>query len=333
MDRLVEVGDVDFTLTDGALSGLGNDFLLDIEEASLVGGAGDNTLHATGYTNPVTLSGAGGADRLVGGSDNDSILGNDGDDTLSGGTGDDTLDGGDGTDQLAESGDVDFTLNDATLTGLGTDDLNNIEQALLIGGAGNNTLNAIASTKKVTLEGGDGNDWLLGGANDDALTGGPGDDTLDGGDGTDRVVEAGDVTFALQDTALSGLGNDVLASVEAASLTGGAGDNTLDASAFSNGVTLDGAAGNDSLIGSATSDSLLGSDGNDTFSGGAGDDTLDGGADTDRVVASGDEDFTLSESNLSGCAGQRRSSQPDRRRGRQHARRFRFHRQRHARRR
>jgi hypothetical protein len=61
-------------------------------------------------------------------------------------------------------------------------------------------------THGVTLDGGDGNDWLHGGDGDDVLEGGNGDDQLFGGRGNDRL--------------LGGAGNDTLA--------GGEGDDVMD---------------------------------------------------------------------------------------------------------
>jgi Ca2+-binding RTX toxin-like protein len=296
-DRVVETADVNFTLTDGLLVNLGTDVLLSIEEASLTGGAGANILDASAFTGAVTLTGGAGNDSLVGGSGNDSLLGGLGDDSLTGGLGDDTLDGGTGTDRVIETADVNFTLTNGMLLGLGTDTLLSIEEASLTGGTSANTLNASGFTGPVTLAGGagndslvggSGNDSLLGGTGNDSLTGGLGDDTLNGGDGTDTLIEAGDVDFVLTDTSLVGLGTDTLISLEQAQLTGGAGNNTLDAAAFTGPVTLDGGAGDDSLVGGAGTDSLLGGLGDDSLTGGLGDDILDGGAGTDTLIEAAD---------------------------------------------
>ncbi len=89
-------------------------------------------------------------------------------DTLTGSPGDDTLNGGLGIDRLLESGNVNFTLTDNSLTGLGTDILSGIEQAQLTGGTGKNTINASAFTLgSVILDGGAGNDILTGGSGND----------------------------------------------------------------------------------------------------------------------------------------------------------------------
>ncbi|MEH1816475.1 MAG: hypothetical protein V7L09_29320, partial [Nostoc sp.] len=81
------------------------------------------------------LYGQDGSDRLIGGL---------GDDSLYGGAGDDIFDGGDGNDLLSESADVNFTLTNSQLLGLGNDILSNIEQVILTGGISDNTLDASA---------------------------------------------------------------------------------------------------------------------------------------------------------------------------------------------
>jgi Ca2+-binding RTX toxin-like protein len=326
---LVESGDVDFTLTNTSLTGLGNDTLSGITSAHLTGGPGDNTIDASGFGGfaaPVTLSGMDGNDTLKGGSNddtlnggpgNDNLQGGAGSDTLTGGAGNDTLDGGAGaTDTVLESGDVNFSLTDGSLIGLGTDALVGIEQATLTGGPGDNTINGAGFSGTATFDGAGGNDVLTGGAGDDslvggpgndtlsggggadvlnggdgddALTGGPGNDALDGGAGSDRVVAAGS-GWTLQDATLVGGGSsDSLVSIEAATLTGGPGDDVLNASGFTRGpVILDGGAGNDLLFGGGGDDTLIGGPGVDTFDAGAGNDTIqtrDG--ETENSVACG----------------------------------------------
>ena len=67
----------------------------------------------------------------------------------------------------------------------------------------------------------------------------------------------------------------------------GATENSTIAVAGSVGVTVNGAAGNDTLIGGAGSDTLTGGTGNDVLTGGSGDDTLSGGAGQDRATFTG----------------------------------------------
>jgi predicted outer membrane repeat protein len=199
-DRLVEQGNVDFTLTNGSLTGLGNDVIGGIDLAILTGGSGTNRLDASGFTGKVTLDGSTGSDtliggsnrdRLVGGSGNDNldgggdndwllggsgndflfgnqgedtILGEGGNDTLQGGQGRDTLDGGSAFDRVFESVDVaNLVLTDKQLRGFGTDTLRKIEEACVEGGVNTQSIDASGYTGPATLVGADGVDTILGG--------------------------------------------------------------------------------------------------------------------------------------------------------------------------
>ncbi|WP_284267022.1 calcium-binding protein, partial [Roseicyclus amphidinii] len=63
----------------------------------------------------------------------------------------------------------------------------------------------------------------------------------------------------------------------------GSGDDTVDGSAATDGILVDGGAGNDDVAGGLGNDTLAGGDGNDSLAGGAGDDTLAGGAGNDTL--------------------------------------------------
>ncbi len=243
-------GNSNFTLTDNQLTGLGTDTLVKMDSAVLIGGTGDNRLDTSGFTGHKT--------------------------TLEGGAGNDTLVGGAAEDWVRARGDTDLTLTDTQLTGLGTDTLVKIDNAILIGGTGNNTLNASGFTGKLVI-----------------LTGGAGDDTLIGRtDGIDKIRAQGNVDFILTDSQLTGLGTDTLVNIDQATLLGDGGNNTLDASAFTRGAVY--------LYGESGDDTLKGGEGNDILVGGVGDDTLMGGAGSDRVVARGDTDFRLTANQLTG---------------------------------
>ncbi len=242
---------VDFTLTDSRLSGHGDDTLIGIDAAILIGGASANTLDVSAFSGNQTILEGGG-----------------GDDTLIGRPG--------GLDRVLARGDVDFTLTDAQLTGQGTDSLQDIDQAALIGGASANRLDVSAFTGSLAI--------LEGGGGDDTLIGRPG--------GLDRVLARGDVDFTLTDSQLTGLGTDSLQDIDQAELIGDRSANSLEASAFTLGSVL--------LYGEGGDDTLRGGHGNDQLEGGAGDDLLSGGAGRDRIVGRGDTDFTLSTNQLSG---------------------------------
>ena len=127
------------------------------------------------------INGTKNNDLIFGNGGNDTLNGNDGNDTISGGLGNDSINGGKGKDMIFESGNVNFTLTNTQLQGLGKNTLNSVEEAYLIGGKGKNILNASKFTLgDVILNGGNGKDKLLGGSESDVLAGELGDDTLIG---------------------------------------------------------------------------------------------------------------------------------------------------------
>jgi Ca2+-binding RTX toxin-like protein len=287
-DTLFELGDANMTLTNTSLSreGGNTDTISNIEQVNLTGGDGHNTINAAAFTGAVTLNGAAGDDNLTSSNSNDR---------LTGGSGSDTITGGDGTDLLVEVLDINMILTNSSLTSnsVGNNDiLSSIEQASLTGGSSNNILDASAFAGPVTLSGEAGEDNLVGGNSNDRLSGGIGSDTIAGGNGTDILVEVLDINMTLTNSSLtsnSAGNNDILSSIEQASLTGGSGNNTLNASAFTGSVTLSGGAGADTLTGGTGNDSLGGGDGADYLDGGNGSDSLTGGAGDDAYsVGSGD---------------------------------------------
>jgi Ca2+-binding RTX toxin-like protein len=194
---------------------------------------------------------------------------------LFGGTGNDTLTGGSGADQLfGQAG------NDTHLGRGGND--------LLFGGSDNDT-----------LTGGDADDQVFGQSGSDRIIWNPGDDTdlNEGGDGSD-TVEVNGGNGAEQFTATAN-GTRVrfdritpapfaidIGTSEKLTVNANGGDDSFSATgnlAALIAVTVDGGAGNDTLLGSNGADLLLGGDGNDFADGqqgndvallGAGDDTF-----------------------------------------------------------
>ncbi|MDB9318688.1 FG-GAP-like repeat-containing protein, partial [Nodularia spumigena] len=100
-DRVIETGDVNFTLSvvnipndtnnTHQLTGLGTDTLRNIETVELQGGASNNTLDASLATVKVELKGLGGDDTLKGGLGDDILAGGAGTNYLWGGQGSDTF--------------------------------------------------------------------------------------------------------------------------------------------------------------------------------------------------------------------------------------------------
>lgn len=255
-------------LTNSSLTGRGNDSISDFEIVSLTGGAGNDTIDASGFSgstiinagdgnNTVTggsgadlITGGNGQDSLVGGAGNDTLNGAGGNDSLTGGLGNDLLDGGTGTDFVFESG-ASFTLTNTTLTGLGTDTLTAMESAFLVGSNLNDTIDATGFTLGgIIVKGGAGNDTIRGTSGNDNLQGDDGNDQLEGRDGNDTLLGS-----AGRDYLIGGLGDDVLRG------QGGSGD---------------------------------------TLTGGLGNDTMDGGAGADFVEEAGDVDFVLTDTSLTG---------------------------------
>jgi Ca2+-binding RTX toxin-like protein len=183
---------------------------------------------------------------------------------LFGGAGNDILTGGSGGDQLFGQGGND------TLLGRGGSDL-------LFGGAGNDT-----------LTGGDADDQGFGQGGDDRMLWNPGDDTdlNEGGDGSD-TVEANGGNGAEQFTATANgarvrfdrvapapFAIDIGTSEKLVVNANGGDDSfaTTGNLAALIAITVDGGAGNDTILGSNGADVLLGGDGNDVVDGQQGDD-------------------------------------------------------------
>jgi Ca2+-binding RTX toxin-like protein/cyclophilin family peptidyl-prolyl cis-trans isomerase len=299
------------------------------------GESGNDTLDASAMTDPVTLTGGTGNDSLTGGSGDDVLNGQSGDDVVHGGAGDDgllggsgrdlldggtgndrlraqgysgdtlvgssgsdLLSGGSGTDHLTVQGDTDITLEDTQLTvGSDSHQLDDIERAQLVGGAGANTINAAGFSGNTTL------------------TGGLGADTLTGSAGNSTLLEILDQDLTLTDTQLVGTDTDQLAAFDRAKLVGGSSDNRFDASGFAGPVTLRGSGGDDTMIGGAEDDLIFGGTGNDLIEAGAGNDdvragsghdTIDGGDGDDSIRAgAGHDSIVGSDGNdtLNGAQG------------------------------
>ncbi|HWH44203.1 MAG TPA: calcium-binding protein [Thermoleophilaceae bacterium] len=291
-DKVVQAGDTSFTLSDSSLAAAGGGFATDslatIEAAEISGGAGANTLDASGFTGTAALDGAGG------------------DDSLTGGTGDDSLTGGAGTDRVSASGPGSMTLTgtslDATAAGVGTDSLSGVESASLTAGAGADTLDASGFTGSADLDGAGGDDSLRPASGGGALTGGDGDDDVTRGAGAadeDATLSGGTLTIGSAAHALSG--------IEALDLDFGDGANDVDLGEFAGTITIDTGGGDDDVTTGSGADTIGSGDGVDTVAAGAGDDSLDGGAandsldggdDTDSIAVTADSDMTLTDASL-----------------------------------
>lgn len=183
-------------------SDLGNDLLRGFDgDDSLQGGRGNDTLEG-GNGHDMLFAGL-GDDSILGGSGNDFIYAGFGDDIIFGGLGDDTIRTDAGRDTVyAGAGDDLIELeggrfgnlsspnlvfgqdgNDTIMSGAGPD--------TIYGGAGDDTI-LVQRVSANTIDGGNGNDFiLLRGSN--MVAGGAGNDTIIGGAGSDSIVgQAGD---------------------------------------------------------------------------------------------------------------------------------------------
>ena len=215
---------------------------------------------------------------------------------LFGGPGNDTLTGGSGGDQLSGEGGND------TLFGRGGTDV-------LLGGDGNDT-----------MTGGDGDDQLFGDAGNDRMIWNPGDDTdlfeggadsdtaeVNGGNGAEVFTATANGTRGRFDRVDPAPFSLDIGTTESLVVNMNGGDDSFSATgnlAALISVTVDGGAGNDTILGSNGADMLLGGAGNDFIDGQQGNDTaflgtgddvfqwdpgdgsdiVEGQADTDRLV-------------------------------------------------
>ena len=255
---------------------------------TIIGNALDNTFtisrNAAGniLSNGVVIPGASVANtaliRVFGKGGNDTITFNEANGALPagmlyGGAGTDTINGGAGGDFLFGGG-----TNDTLLSKGGFD--------FLFGGSGNDT-----------LTGGDADDQVFGEAGDDRMIWNPGDDTdlNEGGSGTDTVEVNGGGGAEVFTTTANGtrvrfdrldpapFAIDIGTS-ENLVLNANGGNDSFSATgnlAALIRITVDGGAGDDTLLGSNGIDLLLGGDNNDFIDGQQGNDTVFLGAGND----------------------------------------------------
>jgi Ca2+-binding RTX toxin-like protein len=292
-------------------------FSIDIgttEKLVLNANGGDDFVSATGNLAALielTLDGGTGNDTILGGNGKDLLLGGDGNDFIDGqqgndvaflgagndtfqwdpGDGSDIVEGGDGTDTMLFNGSAGNEIFEASANGgralftrnLGNIvmDLNDVEtiQLRALGGEDKVVVNDLSGTDvtkiAIDLAG------AIGGATGDgkvdsvAVNGTNGDDTI-------QVQGAG------TSVAVSGLAALVtIANAEATDallVNALGGDDVVNATSLPAGVmklTVDGGAGDDTLLGSQGADVLLGGDGDDSVFGDNGDDVAFLGAGDD----------------------------------------------------
>ena len=146
-----------------------------------------------------------------------------------------------------------------------------------------------------TINGMGGDDEIDGGEGNDLLTGGPGADMLKGGKGTDTIsyeYSPMGVTINLNDgTAIGGDADGDVLDEDIENVRGSMHDDTLTGTDdATNGNSLWGLAGNDTLSGRDGPDMLSGGAGDDVLDGGDEEDTLEGGSGADMLTGGGGAD-------------------------------------------
>lgn len=181
------------------------------------------------------LYGEGGNDYLDGVAGNNHLVGGSGDDLLVARPGRHYYEGGPDIDTLLVTADTTLILSDTTLGGPATagrsprpelaadleigprqiglspfanSTLSAIEKALLVGGNGDNWLDAGGFSGAVQADGGLGHDWLIGGAGPSVLRGGTGSDGLVGGDSDDVLQGSNELQRQGIDWLWGGMGQD-----------------------------------------------------------------------------------------------------------------------------
>jgi Ca2+-binding RTX toxin-like protein len=193
---------------------------------------------------------------------------------LFGGPGNDTLTGGSGNDQLfGEAG------ND-TLNGRGGNDLmfGGADNDTLTGGAGADQMFGQAGNDRMIWNPGDGSDFMEGGEGNDIAE-------INGGNGGEQFTVAANGDRVRFDRVNPAPFSVDIGTTENIVVNMNGGDDSFSATgnlAALTRLTVDGGAGNDTILGGNGADVLLGGDGNDFIDGQQGNDTALLGAGDDR---------------------------------------------------
>jgi Ca2+-binding RTX toxin-like protein len=238
----------------------------------IYGNAAANTLIGTVADDDI--NGGAGNDSIDGGAGGDRITGDLGADTLKGGAGDDyiigdasdSIDGGAGEDDELEIH-ANFTqANNARLSGVEVINLANSNSLVLNLTGQTEGFFIFDNDYNSTITGGAGNDTIAGGLGAEKLSGGAGNDIIfassedtliDGGVGNDELIIHDDFT-AISNAALVNI-ETIVTNTDA-----GAGVE-IDLSNQTEGFTVIGASGDDTITGGAGIDVIDADYGNDTI--------------------------------------------------------------------
>ncbi len=313
-----------------------------------IGSRFDDVFIFAGLGADLTIEGGAGNDEIEGGAGHDDLFGGDGDDTLVGNGGFNTLSGeagddsfviGPGYDSVAGGDGFDtvnlgWMANGAVVNGFengdfevmagGTLKVSATQVERVLGSYWDDELNFTFTTVAMTLDGGNGDDYVVGGTAGDSVSGGEGNDVLDGGRGADLVFGGGgddrlviaNVGDGAADTMDGGTGHDVIDARDSSAglyldgqgfmltvweltnwsvvataqyaegIIGSGHDDQIYAQSMAGSMVLDGAGGDDIIIAGTGNDSLYGGAGNDWLRGWEGSDLLDGGEGDDTVGVS-----------------------------------------------
>ncbi len=282
---------------DTIYGGQGNDIIRSRGGSLLYGDRGNDTIVGeASSTGIIGGSSAGGGDTVYGGEGDDSLVansvgpsslfGNQGNDVLVAGNRADTLYGGQGNDTLTSTvggllygdrGNDSIVLSGSGVAGAttvyggdGDDAITGGGRTLLFGNQGNDTITAgaadsvyggsgadvlTASGSGAFISGDLGNDILRNTGANNTLAGGEGDDTItfDGGAAFSTASGGGGKNFLQILPTITGSGNVLIA--------GSLGDTLVGAGAN----TIQGGAGDDSLVSQGSNVTLVGGAGRDTF--------------------------------------------------------------------
>ncbi|MBD1997994.1 calcium-binding protein [Leptolyngbya sp. FACHB-541] len=243
-DRVIETGTGIDTVEASVTYILGNN----LENLTLTGTA---NIDGTGNALNNTISGNSGNNRINGGVGADVMRGGNGNDTYVVDTVADTVveELNAGIDTVESS--VSFTLS------------NNVENLVLLTGAGN--INGTGNGSVNTITGNEGDNRLDGGVGADELIGGAGNDTYVVDNAGDRITETTGI-----DTVEASITYTLATNLENLTLTG---STNIDGIGNAEANTILGNSGNNRLEGRVGNDILDGGEGADTLVGGVGDDT------------------------------------------------------------
>ena len=256
-DRVEEAGAVNFVLTNTSLSGMGKDALTGIGEVYLTDVGGGHTFTVSKFTGTARITGS--ASTVIAAKDSDFVLtasmlstsdgmnvsmtgieianltGDIGNNqfTVSGWTGGGTIGGGAGTDTILLSVDADINLQKNALSATNGMNLSleTLEVANLTAGLSDNQISIGSWAGTGTLNGNGGNDTLI-------------------------VNRRGNITLA-NDLLAGGTMLMTLSGFDNASLIGSASADSFNIGGWSKILSIDGQAGNDSVISQKDVDFVL----------------------------------------------------------------------------